>query len=87
MRYPQLNALNAVNNKMLVTFKYHDKIRLVEPHAMSLTKFSAYQIFPEPGWRLFNLDEMEVATFAEPRVGFVSGGGSHITDQLMAAVA
>jgi predicted DNA-binding transcriptional regulator YafY len=82
----QLPIIIAIQNQHYFTFSYHGKVRLVEPHKLSTTRLEAYQVFPEPGWRVFKLDEIERAVFETPREGYRPGPTKHI-DEVLTEVA
>jgi predicted DNA-binding transcriptional regulator YafY len=68
------NLAEFVAEHQIITFTYKDKVRLVEPHTLGNDgKLSAYQLFPEEGWRLFLLKDMVQPTFQEPRPGYKRG--------------
>ncbi|WP_051504152.1 WYL domain-containing protein [Sphingomonas jaspsi] len=74
----------AINGKNLISFRYDNENRLVEPHALGATskgKMSMRGFQPaggtqrELGWKLFTVDKIEdltvlPLTFEEPRDGY-----------------
>lgn len=54
----------AIAKRQAVAIGYKNEIRLIEPHALGYNgKVRAYQLFPEKGWRLFDLAKMGAPTF------------------------
>lgn len=69
---------DAIQQRRIVSFIYKGEVRVVEPHALGLNgRLRAFQLYPEDdsrsGWRIFDLDRMEVAKFKGPRPGYVMG--------------
>lgn len=69
--------INAIQQQQTLSFRYHNEMRLVEPHCYGSDKdgdasLRAYQI--GKGWRMFHLADIEAIqigkSFAEPRPGY-----------------
>ena len=64
---PPLQIINAINKRLYLAFEYDGIVRLVEPHCLGTKHLRAWQIFPEAGWRLFDIGKLKPATFEGPR--------------------
>jgi hypothetical protein len=65
--------IQAIENRRLLEFEYHDRLRLVEPHILGIcygvAQLLAYQIAGEsqsgglPEWRRFDVEKMQSLKF------------------------
>jgi predicted DNA-binding transcriptional regulator YafY len=66
-----VETYKALENNKLLSFHYDEQLRVIEPHALGLTKdgelaVRGFQVSgessqPLPGWRMFRLDKFEYA--------------------------
>lgn len=84
--------VEAISTRRLLTFEYHGRTRIVEPHTFGVDRWGrsllcAFQIErsgdPKPsiGWRFFFIEQMSLVRvdgqrFAAPRPDFLRGDGA-----------
>jgi len=84
--------VEAISTRRLLTFEYHGRTRIVEPHTFGVDRWGrsllcAFQIErsgdPQPsiGWRFFFIEQMSLVRvdgqrFAAPRPDFLRGDGA-----------
>lgn len=56
--------VEAIETHQPVMFGYTNELRVVEPYALGASgQVRAFQQYPDPGWRLFDLAKMQSVTF------------------------